>query len=115
LEASFLLYAPRDSALTPRASTLSQKDVGMLRTKFASWIAMSLLTSSLLLLPLPTSTLAQTTTPTPEPRRIETRDDGDNTGLWGLLGLAGLLGLMGLRRRPEYVRATGDPSTRSRV
>jgi hypothetical protein len=76
----------------------------MHKTRLSTWVGTSLLASSVLLFPVAT-TLAQTATPPPETRppeirHVETRDDRDNTGLWGLLGLTGLLGLSGLRRRP---------------
>jgi MYXO-CTERM domain-containing protein len=86
----------------------------MQKTKFATFVAASLLALSLLLLPIPTSTLAQTTAPTPEASRGETSDTDDNAGLWGLLGLVGLLGLAGLRR-PDRARVYTDPRERSRV
>jgi MYXO-CTERM domain-containing protein len=80
---------------------------------------MSLLASSLLLVPV-TTTFAQTATPPsetrpPETRYVETRTDHDKRGLWGLLGLAGLLGLTGLGRRREDVRSYPDPRERSKV
>jgi MYXO-CTERM domain-containing protein len=93
----------------------------MTKTKFSTWVGTSLLTSSLLLLPGATPTFAQTVPPPsetrpPATRQVETRDEGDKTGLWGLLGLAGLLGLTGLgRRRAEDVRVYTDPHERSRT
>lgn len=87
----------------------------MKKTKFSTFVASSLLASSLLLLPITTSTFAQTTAPTPGASRVETNDtDDDNTGLWGLLGLVGLLGLAGLRR-PDRARVYTDPRERSKV
>jgi hypothetical protein len=74
----------------------------------------SLLASSVLLLPLTTATVAQTPAPTPETRQMDTRDEDDNTGLWGLLGLTDLLGLAG-RRRPEHVRSYTESRERSTV
>jgi MYXO-CTERM domain-containing protein len=86
----------------------------MKKTRFSIFVATSVLALHLLLLPITTSTFAQTTAPAPEARPVETRDTGDNTGLWGLLGLVGLFGLAG-RRRPERVHAYTDPYERSRV
>ena len=79
-------------------------------TNVSTTVRAGVLALSLLLFPITTTTFAQTTSPTPETQRMETRDDGDNTGLWGLLGLMGLIGLRGLRRRPtEKVGAYDRP------
>ena len=89
----------------------------MKKTRFSTCMAAGVLALSVLL-PVAT-TFAQTAPPPPETRppniRHETRDEGDNTGLWGLLGLTGLVGLAGLRRRPETVRTSTDPRERNKV
>jgi MYXO-CTERM domain-containing protein len=84
----------------------------MKRSKFSNFARAGVFALSVLLLPLSTPTLAQAPAPTPETQRVETRNDGDRTGLWGLLGLAGLLGLMG-RKRQDTVHAY-DTRERSR-
>jgi hypothetical protein len=76
----------------------------MQRSKLFNFARAGVFALSVLLLPLSTPTFAQTATPTPETQRVDTRHDGDRTGLWGLLGLAGLLGLMG-RKRHDTVHA----------
>jgi MYXO-CTERM domain-containing protein len=86
----------------------------MKRFKFATFARTGVFALSVLLLPLSTPTFAQTATPTPETQRVETRSDGNRTGLWGLLGLAGLLGLMG-RKRQDTVHAYNDTRERSRI
>ena len=85
----------------------------MKRSNFSNFARAGVFALCILLLPLSTPTFAQTATPTPEAQRVETRHDGDRTGLWGLLGLAGLLGLMG-RRRQDTVHAYTDTRERSR-
>lgn len=86
----------------------------MKRSQFSTFLRAGVFALSVLLLPLSTPTFAQAPTPTPETQRVETRDDGDRTGLWGLLGLAGLLGLMG-RKRHDTVHAYNDTRARSRI
>jgi hypothetical protein len=86
----------------------------MQRSKFATFAQAGVFALSVLLLPLSTPTFAQTATPTPKPQRVETRHDGDRTGLRGLLGLAGLLGLMG-RKRQDTVHAYNATRERSRI
>jgi MYXO-CTERM domain-containing protein len=85
----------------------------MKRSRFSTFACAGVFALSVLVLPLSTPTFAQAPTPTPETQRVETRDDGDRTGLWGLLGLAGLLGLMG-RKRQDTVHAYTDTRERSR-
>jgi MYXO-CTERM domain-containing protein len=86
----------------------------MKRSQFSTLVRAGVFALSVLLLPLSTPTFAQAPAPTPETQRVETRDDGDRTGLWGLLGLAGLFGLMG-RKRHDTVHAYNDTRERSRI